>query len=121
MPLVGVAGLTIGLVIGLNGSGAFLMTPVLIYLVGIPTRTAVGTVLAVGFPTALAAAAGKVATGQVPLLITVAVVVGAVIGAQFGSWLSARTPASALRWLYGVLVSAIAAGLWYDVLHALAK
>jgi uncharacterized protein len=119
VPVVCAAGLAIGIVIGLNGSGAFLMTPVLIYLVGVPTRTALGTVLAVGFPTALAAAAGKIATGQVPLEMTAAVVVGAVIGAQFGSWLSARTSPRVLRWLYGVLVSAIAAGLWYDVLHAM--
>jgi uncharacterized membrane protein YfcA len=116
--LVAVAGLAIGLVIGLNGSGAFLMTPVLIYLVGVPTRTALGTVLAIGFPTSLAAATGKVATGQVPLVMTAIVVVGAIVGAQIGSGLSARTPARILRWLYGALVSAIAIGLWYDVLNS---
>jgi uncharacterized membrane protein YfcA len=118
VPVVCTAGLFIGLVIGLNGSGAFLMTPALIYLVGLPTRTALGTVLAVGFPTSLAAAVGKVATGQVPLGIAAPVVVGALIGAQGGSWLSARLPPRSLRWLYGVLVSGIAIGLWWDVLHA---
>jgi uncharacterized membrane protein YfcA len=117
VPVVCTAGLIIGVIIGLNGSGAFLMTPVLIYLVGMPTRTALGTVLAVGFPTALAAATGKLATGQVPLAIAGAVVVGAIVGAQGGSWLSARTSPRMLRWLYGVLVSVIAAGLWYDVLN----
>lgn len=121
VPLVCTAGLLIGLVIGLNGSGAFLMMPVLIYLVGVPTRTALGTVLAVGFPTALAAAFGKFATGQVPLAMTAVVVVGAIVGAQLGSWLSARTPARVLRWLYGALVSAIAAGLWYDVVNTVQR
>jgi uncharacterized membrane protein YfcA len=111
------AGLAIGLVIGMNGSGAFLMLPALIYLVGLPTRTALGTVLAVGFPTALAAAIGKLATGQVPLQTAAIVVVGAIVGAQAGSWLSARTPARVLRWVYGVVVSTIAAGLWYDILN----
>ena len=116
--LVCVAGSLIGLVVGLNGSGAFLMMPTLIYLVGLPTRTAVGTVLAVGFPTALAAAVGKFATGQVPLAIAGIVVVGAILGAQIGSAISARTPTRVLRWLYGALVSVIALGLWYDVLNA---
>ncbi len=115
VPVVCLAGGSIGLVIGLNGSGAFLMMPTLIYLIGLPTRTALGTVLAVGFPTALAAAIGKIATGQVPLAIAGVVVVGAIVGAQAGSWLSARTPSRVLRWIYGVLVSAIAAGLWYDI------
>ena len=110
-----VAGLLIGLVIGMNGAGAFLMMPTLIYLVGLPTRVALGTVLAVGFPTSLAAAAGKVVTGQAPFWLSFLVVIGALIGAQGGSWLSARTSPRVLRWLYGGLVSVIAAGLWYDI------
>jgi uncharacterized membrane protein YfcA len=116
--VVCIIGLVIGLVIGMNGAGAFLMMPALIYIVGLPTRTALGTVLAVGFPTSLAASAGKVVTGQVPFAITALVVVGAIVGAQGGSWLSARTPTRALRWIYGALVSAIALGLWYDIVQA---
>lgn len=115
---VTVAGFVIGAIIGMNGSGAFLMMPTLIYLVGLPTQIAIGTVLAVGFPTSLAASIGKVATGQVPLLAAGIVVVGAIVGAQAGTWIGARTPPRVLRWLYGGLVSAIAAGLWYDILNA---
>ena len=116
--VVCVSGFVIGLIIGMNGSGAFLMMPTLIYLVGLPTQIAIGTVLAVGFPTSLAAALGKIATGQVPLALAGIVVVGAVVGAQAGSWIGARTPPRVLRWLYGGLVSMIAAGLWWDILHA---
>jgi uncharacterized protein len=105
----------LGFVIGLNGARAFLMLPCLIYLVGLPTRVALGTVLAVGFPTSLAAAIGKIATGQVPLWIAALVVAGALIGAQIGSWLSARTPSRLLRWLDGAVVSIIAVGLWLDI------
>jgi uncharacterized membrane protein YfcA len=115
--VVVVSGLVIGLVIGMNGSGAFLMMPTLIYLVGLPTQIAIGTVLAVGFPTSLAAALGKIATGQVPLALAGIVVLGAIVGAQAGSWIGARTPARVLRLLYGVLVSLIAAGLWYDIVN----
>jgi uncharacterized membrane protein YfcA len=115
--IVCISGFVIGLVIGMNGAGAFLMVPALIYLVGLPTRIALGTVLAVGFPTSLAASVGKIATGQVPLTLTVLIVVGAILGAQAGSWLSARTPPRVLRWLYGALVSAIAIGLWFDIFN----
>jgi uncharacterized protein len=117
VPVVCISGLVIGLVIGMNGSGAFLMMPTLIYLVGLPTRIALGTVLAVGFPTSLAAAIGKIVTGQVPLLTSTIVVIGAIVGAQAGSWLSARTSPRALRWIYGLLVSLIAAGLWFDIFN----
>jgi uncharacterized membrane protein YfcA len=116
--VVCVSGFVIGLVIGTNGSGAFLMMPTLIYLVGLPTRIALGTVLAVGFPTSLAASIGKIATGQVPLVMAGIVVVGAIAGAQAGSAISARTPSRVLRWLYGALVSIIAAGLWWDIFNS---
>jgi uncharacterized membrane protein YfcA len=115
LPVVCASGFVIGLVVGMNGAGAFLMLPCLIYLVGLPTRVALGTVLAVGFPTSLAAAIGKIATGQVPFWIAALVVAGALIGAQGGSWLSARTPSRVLRWLYGAVVSVIAVGLWLDI------
>jgi uncharacterized membrane protein YfcA len=74
-------------------------------------------VLAVGFPTSLAASIGKIATGQVPLGVAGIVVVGAIAGAQAGSAISARTPSRVLRWLYGALVSIIAAGLWWDIFN----
>lgn len=109
------AGFLIGLMIGMNGAGSFLMMPALIYLAGLPTRVALGTVLAVGFPTSLAASIGKLTTGQVPYWLALLIVIGALIGAQGGSWLSARTSPRVLRWLYGGLVSIIAAGLWYDI------
>jgi hypothetical protein len=114
------AGLFVGLVIGMNGAGAFLMVPMLIYLFKIPTRVALATVLAIGFPTSCAAAIGKLATGQVPLWASLAVVAGAIPGAQLGSRVSARTPARVLRWTYGVLVSLIATGMWWDVLNVAA-
>ena len=117
LPLVLVAGGAIGTIIGTIGAGAFLMMPTLIYLVGLPTRIALGTVLAVSFPTSLAASIGKIATGQVPFVLAAVAVVGAIVGAQLGSWLSARTSPRVLRWLYGTLVSAIAIGLWWDILN----
>ena len=113
-----VAGLFVGLVIGMNGAGAFLMVPMLIYLFKIPTRVALATVLAVGFPTSCAAALGKIVTGQVPLWASLAVILGAIPGAQIGSAVSARTSARVLRWTYGLLVSLIAAGMWWDALNA---
>lgn len=117
LPVVCAAGAAIGAIIGMIGAGAFLMMPTLIYLVGLPTRIALGTVLAVSFPTSLAASVGKIATGQVPFEVAAIAVVGAIVGAQIGSWLSARTPPRVLRWLYGMLVSAIAIGLWWDILN----
>jgi uncharacterized protein len=111
------AGFAIGCLIGMIGIGSFLMVPTMIYLLAMPTRVGMATVLAVAFPTALAGFAGKLITGQIPLLQAGAIVVGAIPGAQLGSMLSARVPARALRLMYGAVVLTVSAGLWYDLLN----
>ena len=111
------AGSAIGLLVGTIGIGSFLMVPTLIYLLKMPTRVGMATVLAIAFPMSLAGLAGKIATGQVPLVASLVIVLGAIPGAQLGSTISARMPARVLRLLYGTLVLVIAFGLWYDVFN----
>jgi len=111
------AGFAIGCLIGMIGIGSFLMVPTMIYLLGVPTRVGMATVLAVAFPTALAGFSGKLMTGQVPLIQALAIVLGAIPGAQIGSTLSMRAPARVLRFMYGALVLTVSFGLWYDLLH----
>ena len=117
LPIAVPIGFAIGLLIGTIGIGSFLMVPTLIHVLRVPTRVAMATVLAVAFPTATAALAGKIVTGQVPFMESAAMVLGAVPGAHIGSALSMRVPARALRVMYGSLVMIAASGLWYDVLH----
>jgi uncharacterized membrane protein YfcA len=52
---------------------------------------------------------------RLAIAMSVTSAAGALIGAQIGSWLSARTPSRVLRWLYGAVVSIIAVGLWLDI------
>jgi uncharacterized protein len=111
------AGFAIGLLVGTIGIGSFLMVPTMIYILKMPTRVGMATVLAVAFPMSLAGLVGKLTTGQVPLLPALAIVLGAVPGAQLGSMLSLRLPARVLRLLYGTLVLVVATGLWYDVFN----
>ncbi len=110
-------GVAIGLLVGTIGIGSFLMVPTMIYVLRMPTRVGLATVLAVAFPMSVAGLTGKLLTGQVPLLASCATVLGAIPGAQLGSMISVRVPARVLRLLYGALVLTIAAGLWYDVLN----
>jgi uncharacterized membrane protein YfcA len=116
--LAGLCGLGVGSVIGLVGSGAFLLIPLQVYVLRIPTRTAMATGLAAGFPTAASALIGKALGGQVPLLPAAAVCLLAIPGAQLGTLVSARLSARMLRRAYALVVLTVAAGLWFDVLHA---
>jgi uncharacterized membrane protein YfcA len=116
-PLVALmCGLIAGTVIGLVGSGAFLLIPLQVYLLGISVRTAMATGLAAGFPTALAALSGKALGGQVAWLPATVVCFLAVPGAQLGTYLATRLPVRALRRAYALTILLIAATLWYDVL-----
>lgn len=97
---LGVAiGSAVGLVSGLVGAGgAFLLNPLLIYVLKIPTRTVIGSSLGIVAFTATSAAIGKVATGQVPLWPALALTLGALPGAYLGGRVSGHVPARALRY-----------------------
>jgi uncharacterized membrane protein YfcA len=110
-------GLTIGFIIGVGGAGAFLLVPSLVFLLRQPTRSAMATSLAAGFPTALAGLVGKTLTGQVPLWPTLVVCAMAIPGAQVGTFVAARLPARVLRIGYATLLLVVASGLWLDILR----
>ena len=111
--VAGVVGLAAGLV---GAGGAFLLVPLLLIVVGAPIRVTIGTSLAI---TALAASAGfvgKLVTAQIPLAPTLAVVAGAIPGAQLGAAVSQRVPPLWLRVALFVLVALIAVMMWSDLL-----
>jgi uncharacterized membrane protein YfcA len=110
-------GLAVGGIIGLSGSGAFILIPIQVYLLRMPTRTAIATGLASGFPSAAAALLGKALTGQVQLLPALVVCLLAIPGAQLGTAVAARLSIRVLRRLYALIVLLVAASLWFDVLH----
>ena len=106
----------VGLAAGLVGAGgAFLLVPLLLVVVGIPIRITIGSSLAI---TALAASAGfvgKLVTGQIPFGPALAVVLGAVPGAQLGAAVSRRMPPLVLRAALFVFVVLTAIRVWADV------
>jgi uncharacterized membrane protein YfcA len=110
----------VGLGAGLVGAGgAFLLVPMLLYVVGIPIRVTIGSSLAITAIAAISGVAGKLATGQVPLAPALAVVAGALPGAQIGSHFSARISGRVLRIGLAVIVIVSAVRVWWDVLTRL--
>ena len=107
----------IGLLSGLVGAGgAFLLVPVLVALMHLPMRLAIGTSLAIAGAGALMGLLGKLATGQVPLAATVAVVAGSLPGASLGAHLSRRAPVRILRFVLVAVIAFAALRVWADVL-----
>jgi uncharacterized membrane protein YfcA len=107
----------VGLGAGLVGAGgAFLLVPLLITFVGVPTRIIIGTSLAITLWTATAGLVGKIVTGQVPFALSAALVLGAAPGAHVGEWVSRRFAVRSLTRLLAVVMTLVALKIWVDVL-----
>jgi uncharacterized membrane protein YfcA len=109
IPFVGI-GVIVGLLTAIMGvGGGFMLVPAMIYLMRIPTRIVIGTstvqILCVtAFTTVLQATTNY----TVDLLLSVPLMAGSVIGAQFGVGFSERFKAEQLRALLALIVVAVA-------------
>jgi uncharacterized membrane protein YfcA len=105
--------LGIGLIIGFIGAimgigGGFLLVPMLIYLLRVPTNVVIGTSMVLTLVTMAMATMMHAATNHlVDAVLALILMVGGVIGAQFGARAGQKMPADRLRLLLGVLVVAV--------------
>lgn len=104
-----------GNIIGFLGAGNFVLVPLLIYILKVPTRVAIGSTLLVALMNTAAGFAGKLVTGQIPLLMAAAVVFGATLGALGGEKIHNRVSPKNLRIIYAALVGVIALRVWLTV------
>lgn len=109
-------GIIIGFLLGMVGQGgAFIIIPILLYVLKIPLRVALGSTLAIGLFSATAGLIGKIATGQVPFHMALALLMGAVPSAIFGGIVSKKTKTQLLRWILSLIITATAIKMWYDI------
>jgi uncharacterized membrane protein YfcA len=108
--------LSVGLVVGLLGAGNFLLVPLLIYVLKIPTRITIGSALVIHVLNGFAGFTGKLITGQVPFLLTVAVLIGAGIGAIAGEKCHGRVSPQMLRYTYAGVIAIVALRIWATIL-----
>lgn len=107
-------GFSIGFIAGLLGAGGgFILMPVLIYVLGIPTTIAIGTDL---FQIIITGSVGSFAyalSDRVDPLMAVIMLAAASIGSQLGATATRRIEPSRIRFLYGLLIltGAVAVGL----------
>jgi hypothetical protein len=119
-PLTAAIAASVGVAAGLVGAGgAFLLAPLLLVVVGVPVRVTIGSSLAITAVAATAGLLGKLATGQVPLLPALAVMLGAVPGARLGARLSRRLTEAALKRAFFAIITLTMLRVWWDVLARL--
>ncbi|HWT29691.1 MAG TPA: sulfite exporter TauE/SafE family protein, partial [Propylenella sp.] len=97
----------LGTVLGLGGG--FIMVPALIYLLRVPTNVVIGTSLAYTLITmALATVLHAAANKSVDIMLAAVLMVGGVVGAQFGVQVGQALRGEQLRALLAVLVLLVA-------------
>ena len=103
----------IGFIIGFIGAimgigGGFLLVPMLIYLMRVPTATVIGTSMVLTFITMASATVLHAATNHlVDAVLALILMVGGVIGAQFGAHAGQRIRGEWLRLFLGLLVLSV--------------
>src|SRR5712672_4532046 len=103
----------IGFIIGFVGAimgigGGFLLVPLLIYVLRVPTSTVIGTSMVLTLVTMASATVMHAVTNHlVDALLALILMVGGVIGAQFGARAGQKMSGQRLRLLLGLLVLAV--------------
>src|SRR5262249_43210477 len=111
----------IGFLIGFIGAimgigGGFLLVPALIYLMRVPTGVVVGTSMLLTLVTMAGATGLHAATNHlVDAVLALILMVGGVIGAQFGARAGQRIRGEQLRLLLGLLVLGVGLRFAFDL------
>lgn len=115
--LAAVLALIVGIGAGIVGAaGAFILVPIMLVVLKIPTRMTIATSLAVTFISSIGATVGKITTGQVEyypaLIMVVASLIASPLGANFGKKMNTKI----LQWILALLILATSIKIWSDIL-----
>ncbi len=116
--------LTIGAFVGILSAimgvgGGFIMVPAMIYVLGMPTITVIGTSLfQIIFVTATVTFLQAWHNYTVDILLALILLAGSVVGAQFGSRFAGRLPGEQLRGLLALIVLAVGLVIVYGLVTA---
>ncbi len=110
-------GAFVGLLSAIMGvGGGFVMVPAMIYLLGMPTNVVIGTsLLQILFVTGNATFLQATLNQTVDVILALLLLVGGVVGAQFGTKLGAKLRGEHLRGLLALMVLAVCGKLLFDL------
>ncbi len=116
IPVIGL-GAAIGFLASIMGvGGGFIMVPALIYLLKVPTNVVVGTSLFhITFTAAYTTLIHATANNTVDVVLAVLLMLGGVLGAQYGAVAGQKLKGEQLRALLALLVLAVALRLGVDL------
>lgn len=116
-PLAAILALIVGIASGIVGAaGGFLLVPIMLTVLHIPTRMTIATSLAVTFISSIGGSVGKIATGQVDYWPAAIMIVASLLAAPLGAKVGKRMNTRILQVILALLIAGTAIKIWIDIL-----
>lgn len=116
-PLASILAFFVGIGSGIVGAGGgFLLIPIMLLILRIPTRMAIASSLAITLISSVAGSIGKITTGQVEYLPAAIIILAGLIAAPMGAKVSTKLNTKVLESLLAVLILGTAVKIWIDIL-----
>ncbi|MCE4049017.1 sulfite exporter TauE/SafE family protein [Bacillus sp. Au-Bac7] len=107
----------VGIGAGIVGAGgAFLLVPIMLVVLKIPTRMTIASSLAITLISSIGAVSGKIATGNIPILPAFIMVVASLIASPIGANMGKKLNTKVLQGTMGLLILATAVKTWMSIL-----
>ncbi len=105
----------VGIGSGIVGAaGAFLLVPIMLVILKIPTRITVASSLAITFISSIGSSLGKVLTDQVLYGPAIIMVIASIIASPLGVAVGKKTNIKLLQWILAAMIVATAVNIWID-------
>src|SRR5690606_35163926 len=116
-PLAATLALIVGVGSGIVGAaGGFLLVPIMLTVLHIPTRMTIATSLAVTFISSIGGSVGKLVTGQVDYLPAIIMIVASLIAAPLGAKAGKKMNTGILQIILAIMIAGTAVKIWFDIL-----
>ena len=116
-PLAAILALIVGIASGIVGAaGGFLLVPIMLTVLHIPTRMTIATSLAVTFISSIGGSVGKLATGQVDYLPALIMIVASLLAAPLGAKVGKKMNTRILQVILALMIAGTAIKIWLDIL-----
>ncbi|RDI41886.1 sulfite exporter TauE/SafE family protein [Falsibacillus pallidus] len=115
--LAAVLAFAVGISAGIVGAGgAFLLVPIMLVVLKIPTRMTIASSLAITFISSIGAITAKISTGQVELLPSIIMVVASLIASPLGVKAGKKMNSRTLQIILAILITVTAIKVWMGIL-----
>ncbi|WP_442785833.1 sulfite exporter TauE/SafE family protein [Lentibacillus sp. Marseille-P4043] len=114
--LAAIIALIVGIAAGIVGAGgAFLLVPIMLTVLKIPTRITIASSLAITFISSIGSATSKILTDQVLVIPAIIVIVASLLASPLGAKVGKKLNTKYLQWILAILILGTAIKIWIDI------